>query len=210
MKRILLAICLSVFCFGASATVEETAIRAIKSGESYWVKQPRIQLNNNELQGYDRTVLVGFYANESGFITSTKILESSGLDEIDKKVIMAVKMAKVKPYQINGVFYPISAKQHFTIMVSRDAEYQKLPVIPVIKLDLKGKDRQVVIYAEADDTGNVTRAEIKESSGLKVLDQYVLHEYLKQARFKPLSINGKSYPITKSTRFYFSEKDAIE
>lgn len=210
MKKILWAVCLSVLCFDIGAKVEETPVITNKLENIRWVRRPSIQFSNVELQGYDRTVIVRFSANESGFITSAEIVKSSRLDEIDNKVITVINRSRLKPYQVNGISYPITAEQPFIMMVSRDAEYKKFPKIPVRKIDLQGRNREVVVYAEADDNGHVTRAEIKTSSGLKVFDQYVLREYRKQARFKPLSINGKPYPITKSTRFYFNERDAIE
>lgn len=78
------------------------------------------------------------------------------------------------------------------------------------KSDLQGRDRTVIVYAEADDNGEVTKAVIKFSSGLKELDNYVLSEYRRQAKFKPLTINGKPYPITKTEQFGLNFKDAIE
>ncbi|EPF74642.1 energy transducer TonB [Acinetobacter rudis] len=116
MKRIILALCLFVFCFGALAKVEDTAVRALQPGDIYWVKKPHIQLNNNELQGHDRrSIVLTIHANERGLITSVEVVKSSGLDETDKKVIRAVKQARLKPYQVNGVFFPVVVSTTFQL-----------------------------------------------------------------------------------------------
>lgn len=55
------------------------------------------------------------------------------------------------------------------------------------------------IYSEADDNGNIKLAKIRRSTGLKELDNFVLDEFLKKAKFFPLIINGKPYPISDTT-----------
>lgn len=210
MKRILLAVCLSVFSVSVGATVEDRLVISSEHEQVGWIRNPRINFNNNDLQGYDRTISVYVETNINGSISSTRIIKSSGLESIDKKIVMAIKRSKATPYLKDGIYYPVSFTQSFDVMLSRDAEYQTRPVITVNKSDLQGRDRTVIVYAEADDDGKVTKAVIKDSSGLKELDSYVLSEYLKQAKFKPLSINGKPYPITKTERFDLNLKDAIE
>lgn len=205
MKRILLAICACFFCFNTNAIVEGNPTINSQLEHISWVRTPRISYKNNELQGYDRTVSVSLGADEKGLITFVRIDKSSGLDYIDQKVLMGVKLARLKPYQVNGVYHPVAVTQSFTLMVSREAEYQTYPIISIKESDLRGRNRVVVIYAEADNAGNVTKAEIKESSGLAELDEYVLSEYRKQAKFVPLMINGQSYPITKTSSFSFSK-----
>ena len=210
MKRILLAVCLSVFSVGVGATAEERLVISSEYERVSWIRNPRINFNNNDLQGYDRTISVHIVTYTNGSIASTKIMKSSGLESIDKKIVMAIKRSRITPYLRDGTYYPVSFTQPFNMMLSRDAQYENRPVITVKKSDLQGRDRTVNVYAEADDNGKVTKAVIKDSSGLKELDSYVLSEYRRQAKFKPLTINGKPYPITKTERFDLNLKDVVE
>ncbi|MFV7470852.1 TonB family protein [Acinetobacter pittii] len=78
-----------------------------------WRREPRISIDESELRGSSRVVLLMIEANEKGEITSVKVLESSGISSLDAKVIRAVRNAKLKPYTENGVAYAVKAKQPF-------------------------------------------------------------------------------------------------
>lgn len=209
MKRILLILCISILCFDTSAKVATTA-KVVSGNSVSWIRPPRVHIINNQLMGYDRNLSIYFEADAKGEITHAEVSKSSGLKKLDENILDAFRRAKIRPYQENGVYYPITATQPFVMEVSREAVYEKFPQILVKKSALQGRDRTVVIYAEADERGNVTRAEIKETSGLSELDHYILDEYRKQAKFEPLIINGKPYSIIKISRFNFFESDAID
>lgn len=205
MKRILLAVCAFLFCFGAGVKAEE-AIRAEVKESVKWEKRPSLGLGNKDLEGYDRDFSIYFEANESGVITHAEIVKSSGLQKIDETVLKRFKKARTKPHQIDGVAHPISATQPFSMMTSRKIEFETKPKIIAKRSLLLEADRSVVIYSEADENGNVTKAEVSKSSAIPELDAYVLSEFKRQAKFKPLSVNGKPYPITNTSSFYFREK----
>lgn len=207
MKKILLAICASVLCFSTGVKADETVKVGIETKkQARWLRLSRVNFSNKDLMGYDRNVDVYFEADQRGVITFAKIVQSSGIENLDNKVLTSIKMSRMKPYQENGVYYNFAATQPFSMMLSREAQYRVYPNISMESSYLRGKDRSVVIYAEADENGNVTKAEIKKSSGLAELDDYVLSEYIKQAKFEPLNINGKPYPISKTSTFKFSQK----
>ncbi|WP_353172470.1 TonB family protein [Acinetobacter rudis] len=204
MKRILLAICLSVFCLGASAKVEEVAKLDVKNVE--WDIKPYFRIANEDLEGYDRDFSIYFEADVRGVITHARISKSSGLQVVDEKALQTFKKSRIKPYEIDGVVYPISATQPFFYKASRKAQFETKPKIIVKRSLLWDDARTVGIYAEADENGNITKAEVYKSSRVPELDEYVLSEYKRQVKFKPLSVNGQSIPITDLSWFYFSEK----
>lgn len=70
-----------------------------------WARQPRISITQAELEGQNRKLLLNVEANNQGIITNVIVKESSGLRELDKKAISAVKSSKIKPYQLNGEYY---------------------------------------------------------------------------------------------------------
>ena len=62
--------------------------------------------------------MVHIEANEKGVVTLARISRSSGLPELDEKILRAVRSSKFKPYKENGVAYPISADQPFELTLN--------------------------------------------------------------------------------------------
>ncbi|RZG82851.1 energy transducer TonB [Acinetobacter pittii] len=73
-----------------------------ESFKVYWLKAPSLTISGAELAGRNRLVLLEVKADEWGVITEVVLTRSSGLAELDEKSINAVKLAKLKPYKING------------------------------------------------------------------------------------------------------------
>lgn len=73
-----------------------------ESFKVYWLKAPSLTISEAELAGRNRLVLLEVNADEWGLITEVVLTRSSGLAELDEKSINAVKLAKLKPYKING------------------------------------------------------------------------------------------------------------
>jgi len=73
-----------------------------ESFKVYWLKAPSLTISGAELAGRNRLVLLDVKADEWGVITEVVLTRSSGLAELDEKSMNAVKLAKLKPYKING------------------------------------------------------------------------------------------------------------
>jgi len=73
-----------------------------ESFKVYWLKAPSLTISGAELAGRNRLVLLDVKADEWGVITEVVLTQSSGLAELDEKSMNAVKLAKLKPYKING------------------------------------------------------------------------------------------------------------
>lgn len=83
-----------------------------------WSRSPKPNYNNKDLDGQTRTIVVHIEANEKGVVTSARISRSSGLPELDEKILRAVRSSKFKPYKENGVAYRISADQPFELTLN--------------------------------------------------------------------------------------------
>lgn len=88
-----------------------------ESFKVYWLKAPSLTISGAELAGRNRLVLLDVKADEWGVITEVVLTRSSGLAELDEKSMNAVKLAKLKPYKINGkhVRFDVSLPLLFTL-----------------------------------------------------------------------------------------------
>jgi TonB family protein len=88
-----------------------------ESFKVYWLKAPSLTISGAELAGRNRLVLLDVKADEWGVITEVVLTRSSGLAELDEKSMNAVKLAKLKPYKINGkhVRFDVTLPLQFTL-----------------------------------------------------------------------------------------------
>ncbi|MGU3310471.1 energy transducer TonB [Acinetobacter sp. M5A5_2a] len=204
MKILIKFILSFLFYFALNTYAQEAEnFRELQYQKVKWIQPPSISISNDELQGYDRNVVIAAETNISGKITAIKLMQSSGINSIDLKLITAVENARFSPYQENGVFYPVRFVQPFHLEASREPEFEVYPEIKVNDEDLYGQNRSVSIFTEADVNGTLTRSEIQKSSGLIKLDNFVLDEFRERAKFFPLNVNGKAYPIRKTVAYNF-------
>lgn len=80
-----------------------------------WSRSPKLSVTAKDLDNQTRSVMVLIEADEKGKITNARITRSSGIPNLDEKVLRAVRSAKFKPYMENGVAYPIRAEQPFDL-----------------------------------------------------------------------------------------------
>lgn len=204
MKILIKFILSFLFCFALNVYAQNTTnTKELPYQKVKWIQPPSIRISNNDLQGYDRNVVIVAETNIRGKITAVKLLQSSGIKSLDLKLITAVENARFSPYQENGVFYPVRFVQPFHLEASREPEFEVYPEIKVNDEDLHGQNRSVSIFTEADVNGTLTRAVIQKSSGLIKLDNFVLDEFRERAKFFPLNVNGKPYPIRKTVAYNF-------
>lgn len=118
MKRIILALYISIFCFSTSLNAEAVQRIEVNATELSWSRIPRFKFSNTDLKGKSRNISFKFEANEKGEITFAEIEKSSGLENLDNKMLEAFKVARLKPYHMNGVIYPVRSIQHYQIWVN--------------------------------------------------------------------------------------------
>ena len=78
-----------------------------------WSRSPRVTVSSKDLENQTRSVGIYIEADEKGKVTVARVTKSSGLQNLDEKVLRAVRGAKFKPYMENGVAYPIKTEQPF-------------------------------------------------------------------------------------------------
>ena len=78
-----------------------------------WSRSPRLSFTARELENKTRLVSVYIEADEKGKVTTARITNSTGITELDERVLRAVRSGKFKPYMENGIAYPIRTEQPF-------------------------------------------------------------------------------------------------
>lgn len=97
-----------------------TSVWALKVEQPYttglqWKQIPKIDVNNVELGCQDRTINTYIEANEYGEITAVTILKSSGIIDLDKKIISSIKNTSFYPYATSNIYHPIRVTQKFEL-----------------------------------------------------------------------------------------------
>ncbi|AZC00613.1 energy transducer TonB [Acinetobacter pittii] len=99
IMKILIKFILSfLFCFELNTYAQKPeSFKDLQYQKVKWIKSPSISISNDELQGYDRNVVIAAETNISGKITAVKLLQSSGIKSLDLKLIIAVENARFSP-----------------------------------------------------------------------------------------------------------------
>lgn len=202
---IVFGLLVSSFCFGADSQVREVQ-RSTETGMLMkWIIPPKVRIDNEILKGYDRDILIYLETDESGRVQKAEVSKSSGLDDLDNLVLRAVKRSKLKVGNEWDVKtnHPSRLKLPFNFSVSRIPDYAVYPKFNYKNADLKGSDRTIRLSVEANEKGKLTKVKVFRGTGIPALDKYVLSEFIKQASFKPLIINGKPQLIKTTADFSF-------
>ena len=60
-----------------------------------YLNQPQLEINRDQLNGYDRSIKFSFKSNKHGNIKKVKIQQSSGTYALDQAVIQAVSQVQI-------------------------------------------------------------------------------------------------------------------
>jgi TonB family protein len=207
MKSLILifGLLVSIFCIESNAQVQEVQ-RSKETGMLMkWIIPPKIRIDNEILEGYDRNLLIYLETDENGRVQKAEVSKSSGVDELDSLVLRAVKRSKLKVWNEWDIKtnHPSRLKLPFEFSVSRIPEYAVYPEFTYTNADLKGSDRTIRLSVEANEKGKLTKVNVFRGTGIPALDKYILSEFIKQASFKPLIINGKPQLIKTTADFSF-------
>ncbi|MCU4316620.1 TonB family protein [Acinetobacter bereziniae] len=202
---IIFGLLVASFCFGADSQVRKVQRDPVSGMLMKWIIPPKIIIKNEILEGYDRDLLIYLETNEHGRVQKVEVIKSSGVDELDRLALRAVKGSKLKAWNEWDVNtnYPLRTKLPFEFSVSRIPKYAVYPKFNYKNADLKGSDRVIRLSVEANEEGKLTKVKVSKSTGIPALDKYVLSEFIKQASFEPLIINGKPQLIETTADFSF-------
>lgn len=162
-----------------------------------WSVFPKPVYANEDLKQRDRAAIIRVTANAKGTITDASVEESTGVDQLDRILISAVKKAKVKPHLENGEAKAIIGYQAFNLRVKGNTpecdfnfdskvwnaqsadkktpfQYVSQPKLDLTRHELKQHDRKVKFNFKVDKHGQVKKVKIKQGSGIYALDQKVV------------------------------------
>ena len=83
-----------------------------------WSRTPNPNYSNRDLAGQNRRIVVLISADEKGNISNVKLTQSSGLSNLDEKILRTVRNGKFKPYKENGVAISFTAEQPFDLTLN--------------------------------------------------------------------------------------------
>lgn len=129
----------------ADADIQSTQTAStIKTNEVQWIKKPSLDFTNEDLEGKNRYATVFLSANEQGIIHQVNIVNSTGLEQLDRKIIQAVKLAKVQPYTENGEIHSFTAVLPLTLYLDEIPDGQSYPSseYPLCKIKLSSEIEQ--------------------------------------------------------------------
>lgn len=101
-----------------SAEIQQT--RPVVIEEPNYIRPPRLEFTDSELEGQPRQIQLGFSITASGKVENVRILESTGLSNLDAKVIRAMEKAIFSPKRENGVGVVSESKQTFGFNLSEN------------------------------------------------------------------------------------------
>ncbi|QIO05057.1 energy transducer TonB [Acinetobacter shaoyimingii] len=92
-----------------------------------WSRQPRVNFLAGDLEGKPRSVSVIIQADKFGKIIEAKIDQSSGLSELDNRILSAVKVAKLRPTSLDSDQEFIKVIQDFKFISHDYSSTKKSP-----------------------------------------------------------------------------------
>lgn len=64
-----------------------------------WKTLPKFSYETSELKGEPRQIVLKLKVNKTGIIRSIKVIKSTGIPELDDKVIKCVQISQFQPYK---------------------------------------------------------------------------------------------------------------
>ncbi len=238
MKKTLLILgCISFAPYSIAAASNEqtqnTNTVQLSADRIVWVKQPRIRFNDHELRQQNRQISVVIHGNEKGEVTQVEIAQSSGLPELDKKVVRAVYQSKFRPYKKNGVAVPFTAEQPFSLQLSTATfkerspictyhfesevwnkqqsnqstafRYNTQPNLNITPEQLAQQSREVEFSFKLSRKNEISQVEISKSSGVNLMDTQVKYAVSNASITAPRKF-WQFYKLKFNDRIYFDIK----
>lgn len=83
--------------------------------EPSYIRPPRLNITDSDLKGQSRTMKLSFDITSKGKVENIEVLESTGLLDVDQKIINAMKRALFVPKKENGIGVASRSSQSFTL-----------------------------------------------------------------------------------------------
>ncbi|MCS4298256.1 MULTISPECIES: energy transducer TonB [Acinetobacter] len=112
---------------------------------------------------------------------------------------------KLPTIKVKGEQSEQNDPQHLTTRI----QWVKFPQINYQITELKDQERSAIIRVKANNAGEVTEADIQESTGIRALDQKLV-DAVENAKVKPYSKNGKAIALVGYQTFTLTLKNATD
>ena len=167
-----------------------------------WRIAPRIRIQPCDLENQNRKLDLQITANPQGKVTDVKVLESTGVDHLDQKIIKTVYASRFRPtgetftvsqaFALNFTGQPTAlcrpVKQQNTCVYLFETkilgeqilkhktpfQYKEVPKFFIHKDELKGESREIHFSFKLTNKDQISNIKINKSSGLNHLDQQVI------------------------------------
>ena len=163
-----------------------------------WAKFPKLQYDDADLNGRNRSAIVRIRADETGRVTQATVQETTGIKKLDQILVDSILKAKTKPILDNGNQLSLVGYQTFSFKlkeasakncalnfasknwIAQQAQekipftYITQPELDITSKDLNGFDRRLSFSFKVNKHGEVKTAKITKGSGSFELDQQVL------------------------------------
>ena len=164
-----------------------------------WTKFPQPEYKNEDLKDQNRSAIIRIYADETGQISKATVQESTGLGDLDQRLLKAVNNAHVKPHIENNIANAQIGYQAFNLKLSPDHEreicqygfnsknwqaqqkakktsfsYRTQPTLALNSEQLNGHNRTIKFSFKVNKQGDVKKVRIKKGSGIFALDQMLV------------------------------------
>jgi TonB family protein len=169
-----------------------------------WLVKPYISYQNLDLQGKNRYLTLQITRDPKGFIDAIEILQSTGIQHLDEKIIGQVKDARLDPKTTpKQLTVPLSLSTQFNQQQSRKVKlkddmpidevnkiWRHFPQIQYTQNDLDGQTRHLSFSLSFNAAGNLAKSTLTQSSGNSQLDAKIYNQ------IKTATLYSQHAPVT--------------
>lgn len=155
-----------------------------------WTIPPEILYQQIDLQGQNRQLVIELSRDEKGSIRQLRVLQSSGLPDLDEKIIAGFQHARLDPKLTPPIFsYPMLLNQIYALNESRkikirsgmpnqeaDKIWRYFPVLNYKNADLEGQTRNLTLRMHFNAQGKIQQIELLSSTGRSHLDAKIMEQ----------------------------------
>lgn len=187
----------------------------LKLEQKAWLVKPYLNYQNLDLQGQNRYLTLQITRDPKGFIDAITILQSTGIQHLDEKIIAQVKDARLNPKTTpQKLTLPLSLGTRFNQQQSRKVILKDdLPVNEAAKIwrhfphiqytqhDLAGQTRHLSFRLSFNEAGNLAKSTLTQSSGIPQLDAKIYQQ------IKTALLYSHHAPVTLNIPIILTAKD---
>ena len=231
----------SSFCLADSLPIEsninEKYIAALTPNSVSWRKRPTLNYSNNDLDGQNRYINIRLHVSDKGIIEQTKIIYSSGLKSLDKKIEKTFLRASFRPFIKDSIATPFIVEQPLELLLNSDFSssrkyqciyylnsktynaktqqaptsftYTTQPQIPLEQLEVSKLNLNATVQFKLSLINKVSNVIITQSSGVPSIDEKLKNSIL-NAKIKAPRKFYQLFKLTFEDEVYLNQKNCLK